>query len=167
MHQCMMVCDSIQRSLYMKTFILLNISHCCIKKMAVLNKKPTLWLWTNKKFNNSELRWIVSTSRSWKTGSWAIQDEIINDFWSSPLQRCPNVAKHATCVPLPFATTPSVLQQKQDQWIDLMLHLIWSSDSAPLFQLLLSDKEMFHNTKCKPKDAFKIWNFILYSYTIV
>ena len=115
-----------QCSLYIKTFILLDFSHGWIWKMAALNKKSILWLWTNKKLNNLEWRWIISAFRSWKAGRQAIQDEITNDFWSSPLQRCPHITKHTVCVLLPFVTTPSVLQQKQNKWIDLMVHLIWS-----------------------------------------
>ena len=49
-----------------------------------------------------------------------------NDFQSSRLQKCPNMAKHAIYVLLPIVITLSVLQHKQNKWRDLMLQLIWS-----------------------------------------
>ena len=110
------ICESISVPCILKHFSI-DFFHGWIWKMEVLNKMLNFWLWTNKKLNISEHRWILSVfcilNNSKNSGRWANQYEIINDFWKSPLQRCPNTATHAICVLHPFATTPSVLQKKE------------------------------------------------------
>ena len=59
---------------------------------------------------------------------------------SSPLQKCPNIAKHAIYGLLPIVITPSVLQQKQNKWRNVIVAPDMKSDSAPLLQMLVPNK---------------------------
>ena len=68
------------------------------ERPAVLNKKSILWLRKHKKIEQCRM----------KMNNFSLQ--ILK---SSPLQKCPNIAKHAIYGLLPIVITPSVLQQKQ------------------------------------------------------
>ena len=117
------ICESFNVPCVLKH--LFYLAHGCIWKTHSFKQKVNFVAMKTQKVEQFRMKmnnFSLLNLKNWKESypKWN------NDFQSNPFKKCPNIAKHSIYVLLLIVITPSVLQQKQNKWRDLMLHLIWS-----------------------------------------